>query len=284
MSAHYPAKSEGEGGKLSLSLAERMDSSIGEATSVMGAMITELIRRSLRGGITQIGEQLNGFVAEKVDATIADRTPAIEQGAAEVAKDTARATAAEVAGTEVQALEQRTKDGDRELAARIEETAHKAQETTSEAARHLAGQIELAEKKAEVATATTARELARQIEEAEKRVGETTQAAVAQRLEEVLQHSRRGTSLLKARLSAVEAAAGKLEKLLVEEQSRRSAEQAALVQQLKQAEGQLRHALKALAVRVAELEKPRGLRALLNWMMFWRKKKAQPASEDSLPA
>ena len=34
-------------------LVEQMDSSIGEATSVMGAMVQEIIRRSLRGGVLQ---------------------------------------------------------------------------------------------------------------------------------------------------------------------------------------------------------------------------------------
>ena len=46
--------------RLSAPLMERMDPAIGEASSVMGAMLTEMIRRSLRGGVLHIGEEL-GF-------------------------------------------------------------------------------------------------------------------------------------------------------------------------------------------------------------------------------
>src|SRR4051812_45118440 len=110
---HYPTSVQAEETKLHLPLVERMDPAIGEATTVMGAMMTELLRRTLRGGVLQIGEQLEGYVAEKVDTTIAERTPAIEQAAAEVAEHTARSAATEVAKEEVQVLEVRTRETSR---------------------------------------------------------------------------------------------------------------------------------------------------------------------------
>ena len=73
---------------------------------MMGAMMTELLRRTLRGSVRQIDEELQGEVAQKVDATIADRLPAIEQSAAAAADKTAREAATEVAVEEVHALEQ----------------------------------------------------------------------------------------------------------------------------------------------------------------------------------
>src|SRR5579884_2747222 len=57
------------------SLAERMDLSIGEASTVMGSVLTELMRRALRGGIMQMGEQLQDFVGEKVVFSMIERTP-----------------------------------------------------------------------------------------------------------------------------------------------------------------------------------------------------------------
>ncbi len=91
-------------------LVERLDPSIGELSTMMGAMMTELLRRTLRGSVRQIDEELQGEVAQKVDATIADRLPGIEQSAAAAADKSAREAATEVAFEEVHALEQRTRN------------------------------------------------------------------------------------------------------------------------------------------------------------------------------
>src|SRR6516164_9466830 len=104
-----------------LSLAERLDPAIGEATSVVGAMLTELLRRTLRGGVMRIGDEMHGYVSQKVDTVIADRTPGLEQLAADVAEHTARTAATEIATEEVHAQEKRTQASDRELAGRITE-------------------------------------------------------------------------------------------------------------------------------------------------------------------
>jgi hypothetical protein len=293
---HYPAPVETDNTQLSISLVESMDSTIGEATSVMGAMITELIRRSLRGGVTQIGEQLTSYVGEKVAHAVAEKTPAIEQAAAEVAEHTARTAATEVAVEEVQALERRTQDNTRQLASQIEETAKKAEtltgevktdltgkieetakkaETlTTETARDLSGKIVLAEKKAELTVATTARELSGKIEETEKRVFETTQAAVSQQVEGLLQRSRKVTALVKARLLELEGLAKGLDQKLREEQAGRSAELSALKADLRQ----LTQANETLSTRVAELEKPRGLKAFFLWL-FGRRKRAEKKAD-----
>jgi hypothetical protein len=145
MTQSYPAQIERDANKTS-TLAERMDPAIGEASSVMGAMLTELLRRTLRGGVMKIGDELHNYVAENVDATIADRTPAIERAAAEVAEHTARTAATEVATEEVQALEKRTQEMSRDLAAQIEATGKSAELKTAEAARDLTGRIEAVEK------------------------------------------------------------------------------------------------------------------------------------------
>src|SRR5690348_2426130 len=105
-------------------LVDQMDQSIGEATTVMGAMVQEIIRRSLRGGVLQIGRELHDYVGEQVGLQIVAQTPAIEQ-AADAA---ARARAAEVVRDGMAGVEQAARAGDEQLAARIAETERRAVE------------------------------------------------------------------------------------------------------------------------------------------------------------
>jgi chromosome segregation ATPase len=244
-----------------------MDSSIGEATTVMGAVMSELLRRTLRGGVLQIGEQLHTYVNEKVDATIADRTPAIEQAAAEVAEHTARSAATEVAVEEVRGLEQRTRQTDKELAAQIEQTARTAQETTSQ----------------------TARDLVAQLEEAEKRVSETARAELTQRIEDLMQRSREGNVQLRARLKEMEEAIGRLGDQLRSTLDALRQEHARALEEhhirLSNDLSGLRQVNQTLNTRLAELEKPRGLRAL--WLrtrrLFGGRKQKEATSITPTP-
>jgi hypothetical protein len=63
------------------SLVERLDPALVEASSGMGTLLTELIRRTLRGGVQRIDDELQSQVEEKVDATVAERIPVIESTA-----------------------------------------------------------------------------------------------------------------------------------------------------------------------------------------------------------
>lgn len=285
-------------------LVERLDPAIGELSTVMGAMMTELVRRALRGSVRQIDDELQGQVAQKVDATIAHRLPAIEQSATEVAEKAAREAATEVAVEEVQALEQRSKEVQRELVGKIEQVEQTAESRLTREAHELASRIEETAKNATLTAEEKARELARLIEEAERRANEAAQAEVARQVEDLLQRSRRTTTEMKDRLQALETTAGTLGKQLLDEAGERKAEQKAVVQQLQQqeharrsAEEQFRrellHALDeargqnaALERRVVELEKPRGLRALWAWLSgLWRKKavaaEPEPEAEEA---
>ena len=299
---------------ISRPLAGDMDQAIGEAAVVMGAVVTELMRRSLRGGVLKVGEQLGAYVGECVDHTIAERRPAIEQAAAAAAEQTALTTAAKVAGEKVFVLEQRTTQVTRTLAAQIEEADHRAQQTTREVAhemssrldekaQRLAGDIEEAERRARAAadekaqrlageieekgqqltariedgdrqaiqmTRETARELSEQIEEAEKRVSQATQAEMQQRLEELLEKARKGTKVLKASIEALAADFAELGKQLAGEREAR-VEVAACLDRLAL---DLRQENERLSARVAELERPRGLRRLWTWLFGRRKRPA----------
>ena len=275
--------------QVSSALVDRMDTAIGEASSVMGALMTELIRRSLRGGVLQIGEGLSDYVGERVDATIVEKTPMLETIATDVADRTARYAATEIAKEETELLAQKTRESDQQLAAQIEQTAASAQRATSEATHDLSLRIEEAQKHAAEVTQETARGLTTQIEEAEKRACQTARGELDHRLDELKEKSRETVALLKDRLRALKSMAAELgQRLLAEEQERKTA-QSDLKEDLQKKSATLRHELdetnarlreeiselrnanQSLRARVEELEKPRGLRALFRRLMFWRK-------------
>jgi hypothetical protein len=248
-----------------MSLAERLDPAIGEATSVMGAVVTELMRRSLRGGVLRIGDELTGFVSEQVDLVIADRTPALEELASTVADKSARLAATEVATEEVHALEGRTSESNRQLSAEIEAARQAAEQSTAEATRCLTAHIEATEKHtlqaAEAKLAEEAQGLARKIAEAEQRVQTTVQAEFSSQVQELMQRARERGERLKSRFSAVETALTGL-----------GEQHDALCNR----HAEFVRAHEVLAARVAELEKPRGLRALFAWLFGRRKKGSAP--------
>jgi hypothetical protein len=249
-----------------MSLAERLDPAIGEATSVMGAVVTELMRRSLRGGVMRIGDELTGYVNEQVDQVITDRTPVLEELASTVADKTARLAATEVATEEVHALEARTTESNRQLSAEIEATRQTAEQSTADTARCLTDHIEATGKHtlqaAEAKLAEEAQGLVRKIEEAEQRVETTVRAEFSSQVQELMQRARERGDRLKSRFSSMENA-------LADLGNKHDAVHSRLTELLR--------ANEVLTARVVELEKPRGLRALFAWLFGRRKKR--PASE-----
>ena len=238
-------------------LAESMDQSIGEVTTVMGAMITELMRRSLRGGVVKIGEELQAVVFDKVDTAVAERVPEVERAARAAAEETAQIAAAKVAAEEVYALEAKTGETARRLATQIEEVERKAHGGVEEKAQTLAGRIdEVGSVRSVETTRQTAEQLSGRIVETEKRVCEMTQAEMDQRLNKVLEKSRETAATLKSRLASVE----ELSEGLTRQLGEGRAVIATLQQRLDQsgdevgaAEGQRR-----VGGGVAVLEKPKG--------------------------
>jgi hypothetical protein len=249
MSEFGPVVAELENRKDALVLSELLDPAIGEATSVVGAVLTELLRRTLRGGVVRIGNEMHGFISDKVDTVIADRTPGLEQFAAEVAEHAARTAATEVATEEVHALEQRTQASDLELAGKITETAHAAEQRTRESAAALAVQIQESEQRG--------------------------QAALEEQVQTLIDRSREGSHRLKAKFAEQDSLIAGLGKQM-ESVSKD------LVRMLQESHSELSevlHMLKqeqqSLAARVAELEKPWGLRAL--WLRLFGRRKVKQA-------
>jgi hypothetical protein len=244
-------------------------------------MVTELMRRSLRGGVLKIGEQLGTYVGECVDQTIAESRPVIEQTASAVAEQTAHTTAAKLVGEEVYALEQRTTEAGRALAGQIEEAERRTHEAGEERARRLSAEIE--EKRQQLATRIDegdrraiqvthekAQELVGQIEAAARRVGEAAQAEIGLRVQEMMDRAKEGTVRIKARIQAVADLTAELGRQLEAERQARQAEHAAvrdLGRSLTDELRELRRTNGELSARVAELERPRGLRRLWLWLV-----------------
>jgi hypothetical protein len=258
----YPTQVEAEPAPLPLPIVERMDTAIRETSTMMGAMVSEFLRRTLRGSVVQVFEELHTVVADKVDATIAERTPGIERAAAEVAEHAARGAATEVAVGEVRALEERTHHAHRELAGQMQDGVRQARAATEELGHGLVQQISATERKAAAA-----------------------QAEIAQQVSDLLERSRKAAAHNKARLDEVDGRARTLEIQLRDEKRERCSERAALqrdwhaqVQALEQRQGELQQLVQELRTRLTELEKPRGLRGLLG-RMFSRKEGAVEEGE-----
>lgn len=269
MSTDLSTQTEPESGKLAMPLLERMDPAIGETTSVLGAIMTEFLRRTLRGGVLQIGKELHTFVDEKVDAAIVDHTPALERAATEVAEHAARTAATEVAHEEVRALESRTRDAHQELTNQIHSATHQTVNS-------LTSQIDEAKKHSQNAVLETAQNLVVQIKEAARRVGDTAHAEVSQKVEELHERSRQSYAQVHERLDAQDKAGQTILKQLQEEQRNRKAENQALKVEIQK----LMSLLRTANDRLAELEKPRGLRAWLG-RLFGKGKKKSAATEPS---
>jgi hypothetical protein len=301
MSQSRPVVVEPQDNNDALGLLERLDPAIGEATSVVGAMLSELLRRTLRGGVARIGDEMHGYVSDKVDTAIAERTPGLEQLAAEVAEHAARTAATEVATEEVHALEKRTLASDLELAGKITEAARAAETSSLELAGKISETARAAEQLAESAEALTAqikdteqRTLASDLELAGKisetaRTAEVSDRELAGKISETAraaeQLAKESAEALAAQIKDTEqrsqAALDEQVRTLVERSRERSDRLKARLTERDKLIASLNKQLDSLTARVAELEKPRGLRAL--WLrMFGRRnaKAAEPVVAD----
>jgi hypothetical protein len=289
-------------------LAEQLDPAIGEASSVIGALSTELIRRSLRGGVLQIGRELSGYVAAQVEQEIVEQRPMIEKTAAELATEVAR--------NEVQAVRQAANDQAQQLAARIDDASRQAQAQAETVARDLGGRLEEssrqthekidsvsrviddAARQSNAATASLARTLQTEVTAVETRTLETARrviddtarqsnaatASLARTLQtevaavetRTLETARREFESFKDKARQitlkVKERLDKLETASVQLADLQRAEKRQLLEEI----DELRRAEKSLADRLDILERPRGLRRLFAWL-FGKNKKPAPA-------
>jgi chromosome segregation ATPase len=289
----------------STSMVERMDSAIGETSSLVGAVLSEVVRRALRGGIGQLGERLNEHASGAVVTAIAEQLPALERTVVQTAGASARAAALDAVEDRVAKAESQTVEARRQLADRIAESERAAESRAEEARQALAQRIAAAERaslshteearellterieRSQAQALTARRELAQQIERTEEHVASTAQelrteiettsrragqevtAALTKQMDELCERSRKGTAMLKTRVKTLEdLAAGLNAKLQSEEKARQQAE--ARYQELASLAEELRAANEALHGRLGRLEQPGFLRRLWN-RLFSRK-------------
>jgi hypothetical protein len=252
-------------------LLDQLDPAIGEASSVMGAMATELIRRSLRGGVLTIGRELNGYVAQQVEAQIVEQRPLIEKTAAETATEVARGEVDAVRHAAQQQLEGVARD----LGGRLDETVRQTSakiDTVAKATDDVARQTQ-------ETTASLAQTLQTEVAAAQTRTLDTAR----QEIEAFKDRARDATKKIAYRLDRLDLKTGELatlqrtlkQELLDTWQKQR--------QQLLHQIDELRRDRDSLARRLEVLEQPRGLRRLFAWL-FRRKKGSAAAGQPDVLA
>ncbi len=251
-------------------LVEEVDPVIGEASSAIGAMTTEIVRRALRGGVLQVGREISQFVGNEVHQQIVEQQPLIEK--------TAAITATEVVRNEVEALRQAATEQDQRLTGRIDDATRQSQEQTQTIARDLAGRLEETSKKVEVVartaddtarqTSQTAAQLSRSLESevaaVETRTLESARKELSEQVEILRERARNTTAKFIDRLDKQDAATAQLAALQTNlKQELIDAMRIERKQLLKELQA-FRRTNELLLKRVEILEQPRGLRALFS--------------------
>ncbi|MEZ6086681.1 MAG: hypothetical protein R3C05_01345 [Pirellulaceae bacterium] len=98
-------------------LGEQLDSIIGETSSGMGALLSELLRRSLKSGISDIGKSLGLFAEEKAKEAVERQMPRIT----ETANSVAESTSTRVVETATEEWTQKSEKQRQEIETKIQE-------------------------------------------------------------------------------------------------------------------------------------------------------------------
>ncbi|MEQ9410594.1 MAG: hypothetical protein RIK87_22855 [Fuerstiella sp.] len=121
-------------------LPDKLDSAIGDASTGIGVLLSELVRRSLRGGVAHIDETLAQFAEDQVDVAVEKQMPHLTEAAETVAESTSRrvtdqkleSTVEQLHG-DIRAAEERAVNQTEELGRRLEENLHKSRQQVGEA-------------------------------------------------------------------------------------------------------------------------------------------------------
>lgn len=164
-----------------VSLVDRLDPAIGEATSGMGALLTELIRRSIRGGVQKVDDELSTYVVEQVSDALSHKLPEIEKAAEEVATEKAVTTASGILRDGIDTIEKKTSEVTKALESQLGATAEQLRQATEDCRQTLTAKID----------------------DTEKRVTETTRQSVDEKYEDILQRSKGTAAQLRDQIGDV---------------------------------------------------------------------------------
>lgn len=295
-------------------LVDRMDSAIGDASTSIGMIMSELVRRSLRGGVSELGVSLHSFAREQVHEAVVEKMPQIEKTVETLAESTSsRIVDGAVLrfGEELKSVESRTTEQTEIIAARFKadseaalQTVHKVLDESRETTERTAVDLKELQDRAkeswrkvqtELQSANERRvRLEEQLRETEQRLTNSqSQIAELQQLiekaaqtqKQTNQHLQETRSHLTETAHSLQQSQGKLtatqQELATTQQeltaTQRSLKELGLVS-TKQSQS-LEALCLSLEKRLAELERPRGIRALFS--RFSGRKGASESNETS---
>jgi uncharacterized phage infection (PIP) family protein YhgE len=245
------------------SLPERMDAAIGETSSGIGVLLSELVRRSLRTGVADIGDSLTEYAHEAVETAVERQMPAV----AEAADSVAESTSTRVVGKAIEEVNQKATVQRQELESKIEAAASTAVEQSRAHTETVLGAVResLGEAKSLATEGITSAD---------------------QKISELRDKARRSWKKVSSEFTALHATCQQLSEQ--NQQLQRQLQEAKEQQRQQVAETAKRHAelqrlTQSFEERLAVLEQPRGLKAMFSRLRGGKKSQPglPPASEDA---
>lgn len=251
------------------SLAARMDPAIGEASTGIGLLLAELVRRSLRTGVSELGDSLQTYATTQVNSAVEARLPELTV----LATETSQRVSAEAVGRAVH-----------EMTERSDRTAQEWNQNLQVAVDRWESELDSARKRTD-ATDATLQEIREKAKLSWKKFAselERLQAATVE-FQQQLEQAQTREQAAATKLAAAEALLQEHRQQL-HEQSQQLRVQGEQLQDQRQQLQEERQQLQTLAAqlellqgRVVELERPRGLSAL------WQKLRGQSPSPPGGP-
>ena len=224
------------------SLPEQLDDAIGEASTGIGVMLSELVRRSLKGGVANIDQTLQGFAEAQVHSAVERQMPQVAETASSVAEST---------------------------------SARLIQEQVTPTVDQLTGQVREFEGKLETETERLGQQFIETAAEADRRLTETSE-----HLGSLKENARTKWKKLVAELESLTSANSDLRQLVSVLQNQLSESATSHQQMLQQIQSESASLVKLLQeqnqqldARLAELEKPKGLKGMWQKIAGGKKKK-----------
>lgn len=245
------------------SLPEQLDDAIGEASTGIGVMLSELVRRSLKGGVANIDHTLQGFAEAQVHSAVEQQMPHLTEAASTVAESTSARVIQEQVTPAVNQLTGQVQAFEGKLETETERLGQQFTETAADTARRL-----------EESTAQTERRLSETAAEADRRLNETSEHLDGlkenartkwKKLVSELESLASANRELKQHVSGLEgqlSEAANQQQQMVQQVQREAASQVRLLQEHNQ----------QLDARLAELEKPKGLKGMWQKIAGGKKK------------
>lgn len=256
------------------SLPEQLDDAIGEASTGIGVMLSELVRRSLKGGVANIDQTLQGFAEAQVHSAVEQQMPHLTEAASSVAESTSVRLIQEQVTPTVNQLTGQVQAFAGKLETETERLGQQFTDTAADTARRLEESSVETARRLQESTAETERRLSETAAEADRRLNETSE-----HLDGLKENARTKWKKLVSELDSLASANRELKQHvsgLQGQLSEAATQQQQMMQQVQsEAASQvqlLQEQNQRLDARLAELEKPRGLKGVWQKIAGGKKK------------